>query len=92
MQRLQIKVTHEIGLHARPASLLVSQAAQYSAEIRIRNLTSGSDWADAKSILGVLGLGVEKDHEVDLSAEGLDEQQAISDLRQLILNLASEPA
>ena len=41
---------------------------------------------DAKSILSVLTLGVEKDHEIELSAEGEDEVQAVQSLRELIEN------
>ena len=39
---------------------------------------------DAKSILSVLTLGVEKDHEIELSAEGEDEVQVVQSLRELI--------
>jgi phosphotransferase system HPr (HPr) family protein len=39
---------------------------------------------DAKSILSVLTLGVEKDHEIELKVEGADEERALESLRELI--------
>jgi phosphotransferase system HPr (HPr) family protein len=50
----------------------------------VRNLTHGTAWVDAKSILGVLTLGVEQGHEIELQAEGPEEEQAIAGLDALI--------
>ncbi len=84
MQSITLKVVNEVGLHARPAAEFVKQAAKFQARIRVRNATTGSAWVDAKSILGVLTLGVETRHEIELTAEGADEQQALEALRELI--------
>jgi phosphotransferase system HPr (HPr) family protein len=86
MKRAMIQVQADVGLHARPAAAFVNQAGQYACEIRLRNCTSGSQWVDAKSILGVLTLGVEKKHEIEMEAEGLDEQVAIDALSALVLS------
>ena len=85
MKQLILKVVNEVGLHARPATLFVRAANRYQSTIRLRNITSESRWADAKSILGVLTLGVEKNHEIELQIEGSDEDQAASSLSELIL-------
>ena len=84
MQTIQLKVINPVGLHARPAAEFVRSAAQFKSRISVRNLTRKTATVDAKSILSVLILGVEKDHEVELTAEGEDEAQAIQSLRQLI--------
>ncbi len=84
MHTIKLKVINPVGLHARPAAEFVRSAAQFKSRISVRNLTRQTATVDAKSILSVLILGVEKDHEVELTAEGEDEAQAIQSLRQLI--------
>ncbi len=84
MVRLELQVVDEVGLHARPATLFVKKAAEFQARVQIRNKTSSSHWADAKSILGVLSLGVERDHQIELQIEGPDEERAGQALARLI--------
>lgn len=84
MQTIRLKVINEVGLHARPAAEFVRTAAQFKCKLTVRNTTKDSAGVDAKSILSVLTLGVEKNHEIELSAEGEDEMQAIQTLRELI--------
>ena len=81
----QIVFINENGLHARPASDLVREASTFKSDILIRNVSLGSDWADAKSILSVLGLGVGDKHTIELKAEGPDEKMAIHSLKEMIL-------
>jgi phosphotransferase system HPr (HPr) family protein len=82
--KLKIKVTHPAGLHARPASLFVQTANKFESEIEVQNLTDESDLANAKSILTVLTLGVMQDHEIEISAEGDDADEAVAALKALI--------
>lgn len=84
METLRIKVVNPVGLHARPAALFVQAANGFECAIQVRNATSESAWVDGKSILGVLTLGVEKDHEIEVTADGADAPQAIAGLRELI--------
>ena len=86
MFETRIIVKHKVGLHARPASTFVQTANKFNSEITIKNLTLGGDAVDAKSILMVLTLGVIQNHEIQLCAEGTDEQNAIQSLRDLVLN------
>jgi phosphotransferase system HPr (HPr) family protein len=79
-----LQVKSEAGLHARPAALFVEKSCQFSSEVSVRNLTTDSDWVDAKSILSVLILGVEMDHRIELQADGEDEQQVIEAMEKLI--------
>ena len=84
MQKITLKVINEVGLHARPASEFVKLAGQFKANLKVRNMTTDSSIVDAKSILSILTLGVEKGHEIELIGDGEDETQAIGALRELI--------
>lgn len=84
MKRVVLQVTSEVGLHARPAALFTQQANRFDSEIMVRNVSADSEWADAKSILSVLTLGVEKDHEIELEVDGPDENEAVESLTTLI--------
>jgi phosphotransferase system HPr (HPr) family protein len=84
MQKITLQVINEVGLHARPASEFVKLAGQFKADLQVRNKTTGSKMVDAKSILSVLMLGVEKGHEIELTSEGEDGERAIQALRKLI--------
>lgn len=84
MERLQVKVTNEVGLHARPASVFVKTANQFESNTRVRNVTADNEWVNAKSILEVLTLGVEQNHEIELEIEGSDEAEAAEKLKHLI--------
>jgi phosphotransferase system HPr (HPr) family protein len=84
MQKLQLTMRNEIGLHARPASIFVKRANDFQADIRICNLSTGSEAVNGKSILSVLSLGVEQGHEIILTAEGPDEIEAINALSETL--------
>jgi phosphocarrier protein HPr len=84
MQKIVLQVINEVGLHARPASEFVRLAAQFKSNLRVRNLRRDSSTVDAKSIISVLTLGVEKGHEIEVTAEGEDEGNALQALRELI--------
>ena len=63
MQQAKLVITNEVGLHARPATQFVRTSNQFKSDIQVKY---GSKKANAKSILQVLSLGVEKDGEIDL--------------------------
>ena len=68
-------------IHARPAGLFVKEAASCESKITISK--DGKE-VDAKRILGVMGLGVKKEQEIVLKAEGSDEDQAIEKLSKFL--------
>lgn len=76
-------VIDEAGLHARPAALLVNVANEFASEIKINYKEKT---ANLKSILGVMGLGIPSGVEFKISAEGIDEQEAIDKLQQTLKN------
>ena len=76
----RLVITNKVGLHARPARLLVQTAAQFQSQIRLQH---GEKAANAKSILGVLKLGARIGETVVVRAEGEDAEQAVKTLADL---------
>ena len=81
MREFRYVIKDEQGTHARPAGLFVKEAASCESKITISK--DGKE-VDAKRILGVMGLGVKKDQEIVLKAEGSDEDQAIEKLSKFL--------
>ena len=81
MKELTITVSNETGLHSRPADLFVRTAKLHESNIYVYK---GEKWADAKNIIKVILLNVSQGDEVRITAEGGDEETAISELRTLI--------
>jgi phosphocarrier protein HPr len=80
----EIVVQHEVGLHARPAAQFVKLAAKYKAEIRVENLTKGTNPVNAKSLISILSINVVRDDKIRITAEGENEQEALEALVDLI--------
>jgi phosphocarrier protein HPr len=81
MQQAKVVVKHEAGLHARPASLFVKLAKQFSSDIKI---TSNSKTVSAKSLVLIITLAVQPNAEIEVRADGSDEQEAITALIGLV--------
>lgn len=77
-------VVNKTGLHARPAATLAKAAAQFKSKITIRNLDTGSEEANAKSVVTIMTLGMSKGTKVCLTANGEDAEEAVSVLISLI--------
>ena len=77
MKTFNYVIKDELGIHARPAGLLVKEAAKFQSAVKIGK--DGKE-ADAKRIFGVMGLGVKCGQEVTVSADGADEAEAIAAL------------
>ena len=75
-------ITNKVGLHARPAALLVQTAAQFQSKIQVQ---LGERAVNAKSILNVMKLGATVDSTIVVRAEGEDAEQAIAALTDLAL-------
>lgn len=84
------KVVNPSGLHARPASVFVKCAMGFASALTVRNVSTDSEAKDAKSILSVMGLGMKKGHEIEICADGPDEQEAASALVQLVASGCGE--
>ena len=81
MKTCEIMITNSSGLHARPATFFIQKANFYKSTILIEK---DDRRVNAKSLLGVLSLGIAKGMTVKLTADGLDEDAAIDGLVSLI--------
>ncbi len=77
----EIVVQNQVGLHARPATFFIQKANEFTSSIWI---SSEERKVNAKSLLGVLSLGVTRGTSVTLTAEGADEEMAVTELANLI--------
>lgn len=81
MREKVIEIGLETGLEARPVALLVQVASQYESDIYIE---SGSKRVNAKSIMGMMSLGLDNGEKVKVTTEGQDEDKAIDDLEKFL--------
>ena len=79
MKEFKYVITDPEGIHARPAGLLVKEAAKYKSAI---TLDSGAKKADAKRIMAVMSMGVKKGVEVTVTIEGEDEDTAFEAIQK----------
>ncbi|HMD95486.1 MAG TPA: HPr family phosphocarrier protein [Trebonia sp.] len=70
-------ITLSGDLHARPAGALAVAAGRFASAVSV---TAGARTADAKSVLGVMGLGATSGQQVTVSADGPDAEEAVSSL------------
>ncbi len=75
-----VVVTNRLGIHARPAAMLVQKAGKFKSEIR---LAKGSLEVNAKSIMGVMMLAAECGSKLLLRAWGADAEQAVAELAKI---------
>jgi len=92
MQNTRVTVNHPVGLHARPAAQFVQTASKYKSEVTVANITKKSEAVNAKSILLILTLGVQQGHEIEIVANGTDEREAVTALKDLVDNSFGEEA
>jgi phosphocarrier protein HPr len=77
-----LTITGRLGLHARAAAKLVRLTSQFQSEVSLSR-PDGSVTADAKSILSVLMLAASRGTELQVCAEGVDEELAVSAVAEL---------
>lgn len=83
MKKKKITVELPDGLEARPAAMLVQVASQYDSRIY---LESGSKRVNAKSIMGMMTLGLIAGQSITVEADGADEDQAVSEIEKYLIN------
>ena len=84
MYTREITVKNEVGLHARHAAYVIQKANEFKSGIWVEKEERR---VNAKSLLGVLSLGIMKGTTVTLIADGSDEKEAVDALAELIENL-----
>lgn len=77
MKTFTYKITDEVGIHARPAGLLVKEAKSYASEVTIA--CKGKS-ANASKLMALMSMGVKCGDEVSVTVEGPDEDEAVKKL------------
>ena len=81
MKSREVVITNASGLHARPATFFIQKANCYKSSIWVEK---GDRKVNAKSLLGVLSLGIAKGMSITLIADGTDEDVALDGLAAVI--------
>jgi phosphocarrier protein len=77
----EVTVKNRVGLHARPATFFIQKANEFKASVWIEK---DERRVNAKSLLGVLSLGIVGDTVIKVIADGADEEEAVKSLCELI--------
>ena len=83
MYMKEVTVNNQVGLHARPATFFIQKANEFKSSIWGE---TDERRVNAKSLLGVLSLGVVKGTTINLIADGVDEKEAVDALVELFDN------
>lgn len=75
-----IQVKNKTGIHARPATQLVKVVSTFEAEVSI---IKGDKKVNAKSILGLMGLAMTYNDQIELIIDGPDEEKAMEEIKSL---------
>ena len=76
-----VTITNQVGLHARPATFFIQKANEFKSSIWVEKEERR---VNAKSLLGVLSLGIVKGTTITLIADGSDQEEAVETLSTLI--------
>ena len=83
MRSFEYTITDEVGIHARPAGILVKEAKSYDSVIKV---TKDGKSAEAKKLMALMGLGVKKGDTVTVSVEGGDEDAVAAKMEEFFRN------
>ena len=73
MKTFNYVITDEVGIHVRPAGMLVKEAKKYESQIMIKK---GDKQADVRKLMMLMGMGVKCGEEVTVEVTGSDEEEA----------------
>ena len=83
----EVVVQNQVGLHARPATFFIQKANEFKSSIWVEK---DERKVNAKSLLGVLSLGITRGVNINIIADGADEEQAVLALVELITSNFAE--
>jgi phosphocarrier protein len=83
MKIFDYTITDPVGIHARPAGLLVKEAKKYTSSVTI---AKGDKSADAKKLMVLMSLGVKQGDNVKVTVDGEDEDVAVAELSEFFKN------
>ena len=81
MKEFKHVIQDPMGLHARPAGMLVKACAGYASKI---TLTAPTGTADAKRLMGIMRLAAKQGMELTITVEGADEEKAAAELQEFL--------
>jgi len=84
MRQFEVTVNDPVGIHARPAGLLVKEAAKYESSITIEH---NNKTADCKKIFAVMGLCAKHKDKLIIRISGIDEEKAEENLKNFFNNI-----
>jgi len=87
MIRKTIKIVNKLGMHARPATMIVKAASKYRSDFKI---VKSDMEINGRSIMGVMTLAAEYGSELELVADGVDEEALIKEVAQLFADKFGE--
>ena len=81
MKEFKHVINDPMGLHARPAGMLVKACAGYASKI---TLTAPTGTADAKRLMGIMRLAAKQGMELTITVDGADEEKAAAELQAFL--------
>ncbi|GAA6491704.1 MAG TPA: HPr family phosphocarrier protein [Candidatus Bariatricus faecipullorum] len=83
MKEFKYVVKDELGIHARPAGILVKEIAKAASDVKLQK-TGDDRVVNAKSIMAVMSLGVKQGNEVVFTADGADEDEVVAKIEKVM--------
>lgn len=83
MKEFNYVITDEVGIHARPAGLLVKEVKKYQSSITV---SFNGKKADARKLMALMAMGIKKNDEVTISVDGDDEDAALIGVKAFFEN------
>ena len=81
MKKITVQVIDPVGLHARPATVAVNAASKFKSEVTV---SYNGRPVNMKSIMGVMSLGIPTQSQIEISANGEDEDAAIAAIEEVL--------
>ncbi len=81
MIKKTVKIIDKLGIHARPATVVVSCASKFECDCKV---LVGEKQGNLKSMMGVMALGIKYDNEVELVFDGVDENSALESVLEVM--------
>lgn len=83
MKKFNYVIKDAVGIHARPAGLLVKEAKKYESKITV---SKDGKAAEARKLMALMGLSVKCQDEVEVTVEGADEEKAFEEIKLFFEN------
>jgi phosphotransferase system HPr (HPr) family protein len=90
MKQATFTIKHGVGLHARPAAKFVKLVKEFSATVTIRNISRDGETVDAKSLVKVIKIAAAQHQEVEVTADGEDEDAAMAAITTYLTDVPTE--